>query len=43
MNIRKNQRGYTVTELLICIAAGSTLILAIGVVYTIVHFLAKVW
>jgi Tfp pilus assembly protein FimT len=45
MKVRKvkHPAGYTVVELLICLAGLATLALMGGIVYVVIHFLAKLW
>lgn len=43
MSIRKYQRGYTVTELVVVIALGLIVCAMGGCVYTGLHFLGKIW
>ena len=43
MNTRKIQRGYTLIELLVVIAFIAIIGLGCGLLYVLVHFLAKFW
>jgi len=38
-----NQSGYTVVELLVCVALVATVVLAGVIMYTAAHFIGKFW
>lgn len=38
-----NDKGFTVVELVVCVLGLSLGLVAIGGLYAIVHFVAKIW
>ena len=39
----KNQRGFTLTELLLCVALLAMVGVGCGMLWVVIHFVAKFW
>lgn len=41
--MKKNQKGFTLTELMVCLALLLQLAVVGGIIYVAVHFITKFW